>query len=176
MKKYIELNTDKPSFSPVVLEIAWWFKENVLDVQVCTEGRYSDLVWAGMYCWKFESKPIHKPNFLEKVAHSYTNRHHFQLSFDPKLTIFTEFALSVNIFWWKLHHLLKIAPIWYKLLKILEKNGPINIPKFGKKKGSLIYWWGWFCYPCLQHVPIPTFVPITHFAFVLWTSCQHVKH
>ena len=137
-------------------------------------------IWFGQGCAAENLKvnPYINQIFLEKVAHSYTNRHHFQLSFDPKLTIFTEFALSVNIFWWKLHHLLKIAPIWYKLLKILiwKKNGPINIPKCVKEKGSLIYQWGWFCYPCLQHVPIPTFVPITHFAFVQWTSCQHVKH
>ena len=120
----------------------------------------SDLVWVGMCCWEFESRSIHSRSiFLEKVNHSFTNRNNFWSNFDPKISnlpkIFVYFLLTF-FFCWKVHHLLKFAPIWHKFLKI-SKDGPFNIPKFVKKEVSLMYQWGWFCYSCLQNVPIPTF-------------------
>ena len=74
--------------------------------------------------------------------------------------------------------MLKFGPIWQKLLQIL-KNGPVHVPKFvkkkkkeKKKKESLIYQWGWFCYPCLWHVPKSTFV--TKYPPGIYT--QHYLH
>ena len=130
-----------------------------LHLQIRGGGVYSDLVWVGMGCWEFESRPILTPIFLEKVVHSYTNCHNFSVKFWPETNQSSQNVhFLFTCFDAKLHHLLKFAPIWNTLLKILN-NGPIHIPQFVKKKQSLIYQWDWFCYLCLWHVPIPTFVP-----------------
>ena len=51
----------------------------------------------------------------------------------------------------------KFAPFWRKFKKIL-KNRPIKVPYFWKKRDPLMYLAAWFCYPCLRHIPITTFV------------------
>ena len=80
---------------------------------------------------------------LEKVTHLYTNRPNFQSNFTRNWNIFLNFLLSDTIFWGTLPHFVKI---FANLAHFFFLNGPIHIPKFVKKKGSLIYQWGWFCY------------------------------
>ena len=73
---------------------------------------------------------------------------------------------------------LKFAPFWRKFRKILKswpikvpnlrhfganfrkfwKKKPIKVPCFWKKRDPLMYLAAWFCYPCLRHIPITTFV------------------
>ena len=56
--------------------------------------------------------------------------HQFLIKLRPKTS---KFPLSVNLFWWKWHHLLKFA----QNVENLEKNGPIHEPKFVKQKGVI---------------------------------------
>ena len=76
-------------------------------------------VLVGMCHWKFESGPIHKPIFKEKVNHSYTNQLNFGSNFDQNYHIF-KINLDSNI------------------LKIL-KNQHIHKPNSVWNDGSLIY-------------------------------------
>ena len=80
----------------------------------------------------------------------------FWSKFDWKLTNFHK------LFSFCLHFLMKILPFVKMCTYLVQllKNGPIHIPTMIKKKGSLIYQWGWFCYPFLQH-NIPAFVVST---------------
>ena len=94
----------------------------------------SDLVWAGMCCWEFESRPIQIPIFLEKVAHSFTNHHEDE----------------VGIWFYIVKTAIQVEICVAKCLKcgafcsaIQSNLHPVPVRMR-------------FCYPYLRHVLIPT--------------------
>ena len=114
------------------------------------------------------------------MAHLYTNCHNFRSNFDLKLTNFPKILASCQkfwpetnkfsqnfgflrpfFFWWKLHHLLKIAPNLAHIDENCEKWPHSSYTKICKKKGSLT---GVIDIPVrLILLPMIAACPYTHF-------------
>ena len=114
-------------------------------------GGYSTLVWVGVCRWDFWNATHPCTHFGGKVTHPCTKNQNFSLKFAP--------------FWRKFRKILKSWPIKVPNLRHFGANfrkfwkiDPSKYHVFEKKKDPLMYLAAWFCYPCLRHIPITTFV------------------
>ena len=119
---------------------------------VSSRGGYSTLVWVGVCRWDFWNATHPCTHFEGKVTHPCTKNQNFSLKFAP--------------FWRKFRKILKSWPIKVPNLRHFGANfrkfWKIDPSKYHvfekKKKDPLMYLAAWFCYPCLRHIPITTFV------------------
>ena len=116
-----------------------------------TPGGYSTLVWVGVCRWDIWNATHPCTHFEGKVTHPCTKNQNFSLKFAP--------------FWRKFRKILKSWPIKVPNLRHFGANfrkfwkiDPSKYHVFWKKKDPLMYLAAWFCYPCLRHIPITTFV------------------
>ena len=115
-----------------------------------TRGGYSTLVWVGVCRWDFWNATHPCTYFEGKVTHPCTKNQNFSLKFAP--------------FWRKFRKILKSWPIKVPNLRHFGANfrkfWKIDPSKYHvfEKKDPLMYLAAWFCYPCLRHIPITTFV------------------
>ena len=114
-------------------------------------GGYSTLVWVGVCRWDFWNATHPCTHFEGKVTHPCTKKQKFSLKFAP--------------FWRKFRKILKSWPIKVPNLRHFGANfrkfwkiDPSKYHVFEKKRDPLMYLTAWFCYPCLRHIPITTFV------------------
>ena len=114
-------------------------------------GGYSTLVWVGVCRWDFWNATHPCTHFEGKVTHPCTKNQNFSLKFAP--------------FWRKFRKILKSWPIKVPNLRNFGANfrkfwkiDPSKYHVFEKKRAPLMYLAAWFCYPCLRHIPITTFV------------------
>ena len=116
-----------------------------------TRGGYSTLVWVGVCRWDFWNATHPCTHFEGKVTHPCTKNQNFSLKFAP--------------FWRKFRKILKSWPIKVPNLRHFGANfrkfwkiDPSKYHVFEKKRDPLMDLAAWFCYPCLRHIPITTFV------------------
>ena len=114
-------------------------------------GGYSTLVWVGVCRWDFLNATHSCTHFEGKVTHPCTKNQTFSLKFAP--------------FWRKFRKIFKSWPIKVPNLRHFGANfrkfwkiDPSKYHVFEKKRDPLMYLAAWFCYPCLRHIPITTFV------------------
>ena len=119
--------------------------------QPLAPGGYSSLVWVGVCRWDFWNATHPCTHFEGKVTHPCTKNQKFSLKFAP--------------FWRKFRKILKSWPIKVPNLRHFGANfrkfwkiDPSKYHVFEKKRDPLMYLAAWFCYPCLRHIPITTFV------------------
>ena len=101
--------------------------------------------------WDFWNATHPCTHFEGKVTHPCTKNQNFSLKFAP--------------FWRKFRKILKSWPIKVPNLRHFGANfrkfwkiDPSKYHVFEKKRDPLMYLAAWFCYPCLRHIPITTFV------------------
>ena len=126
-------------------------------------GEYSTLVWVGVCRWDFWNATHPCTHFEEKVTHPCTKNQNFSLKFAP--------------FWRKFRKILKSWPIKVPNLRHFGANfrkfwkiDPSKYHVFEKKRDPLMYLAAWFCYPCLRHIPITTFVLSTPPGYPAWNT------
>ena len=132
------------------------YKKNLQTLDTCLSpslvlpGGYSTLVWVGVCRWDFWNATHPCTHFEGKVTHPCTKNQNFSLKFAP--------------FWRKFRKVLKSWPIKVPNLRHFGANfrkfWKIDPSKYHvfEKRDPLMYLAAWFCYPCLRHIPITTFV------------------